>query len=96
VDELEDEEQLRSPQFAIYFHHELQTMEFITLANFMAAYVNSSALKEAIGRDDNAGIVKFFRNLSFRKESESFHRLWLRLMLCSAVDNFQTYLLSRS
>jgi hypothetical protein len=88
-----------SRQHATYFHHELQTMEFITLANIMAAYADGSRSDERTGKDEsasgkegNAKIAKFFQNLSFRKESESFRRLWLSVMLCSAVDNFQTYL----
>jgi hypothetical protein len=84
---------LHSLQYVIYSHHELQTMEFITLANIMAAaHAEGSISETAIGQDENPSIGRFSQNLSFREEWQSFRRLWLRLMLCSAVDNFQTYL----
>jgi hypothetical protein len=84
---------LHSLQYVIYSHHELQTMEFITLANIMAAaHAEGSILEASIGQDEDPSIGRFFQNLSFREEWQSFRRLWLRLMLCSAVDNFQTYL----
>jgi len=67
-------------------------MEFITLANIMAAYANASTSDEPTREDEDARIARFLQHLSFRQESESFQQLWLRLMLCSAVDNFQTYL----
>jgi hypothetical protein len=92
VDHAEDRGPSHGPQHAIYFQHELQTMEFITLANIMAAYADGAMSNEPTREDEDAGIARFLRNLSFRQQPESFQQIWLRLMLCSAVDNFQTYL----
>lgn len=92
MDHAEGRRPLHGPQYAVYFQHDLQTMEFITLANIMAAFASSSTSDEPAREDEDARIARFLENLSFRQESESFQQLWLRLMLCSAVDNFQTYL----
>jgi hypothetical protein len=80
-----------SPLYFVYTEREIQITEFITLANLMAARADSWAPEESASADSNAVIARFLERLSFRKDGESFRRLWLSLMLCSAVDNFHTY-----
>jgi hypothetical protein len=59
--------------FLAYIRHEIQTMEFITLANIMASFADDWGAEE--GQEDR--IARFLQRLSFRAESNSFQQLWL-------------------
>jgi hypothetical protein len=89
---------MQTRAFLIYIREELYVKELLTLANFFVVLSpilerhsserHSSEIDEELADSYKA----FWQNLSFRKQPDLLGKLWLEIMLCRSVDNFNSYL----